>query len=215
MQLNFDRLPEPEMLERSAFYYKEMRSRRTVRDFSTDPVNQEVINRCIQTAATAPNGANLQPWHFSVITSPEIKSEIRKQAEIHEHKFYNGGAPEEWIDALKHLKTDEFKPFLELAPVLIAVFQKATTLDEQGIERKCYYAKESVGLATGMLISALHHAGLATLTHTPSPMGFLNKILERPTSEKPYLLLVVGYPTNDCEVPDITKLPLASIRSNH
>lgn len=215
MELNFKRVPEADMLERSASFYEELRKRRTVRDFSSDPVNLDIIDKCILSAGTAPNGANLQPWHFSVVTSPEIKTEIRKQAEIHEHKFYNGGAPEEWIDALKHLKTDESKPFLELAPVLIAVFQKATTLDEQGIERKCYYAKESVGLATGMLISALHQAGLATLTHTPSPMGFLNKILERPTAEKPYLLLVVGYPTDTCEVPDITKLPLEKIRSIH
>jgi len=215
MKLNFTRKPESEMKQIADEFYASMSRRRTVRDFSSDEVDQDLIDQCLLAAGTAPNGANLQPWHFSVIKSAEMKKQVREAAEEHEKKFYGGGAPDEWIDALKHLNTDENKPFLEHAPVLIAVFQKATTLDEQGIERKCYYAKESVGLATGMLITALHQAGLATLTHTPSPMGFLNTLLERPKAEKPFVLLVVGYPSEDCEVPDINKLPLSEIRSLH
>lgn len=215
MKLPFKRKPEAEMLQTAHTFYESISQRRTVRDFSSEPVDLELIDRCIMAAGTAPNGANLQPWHFSVITSAEVKSQIRSAAEEHEKKFYHGGAPDEWIDALKHLKTNEHKPYLEQAPVLIAIFQKATTEDEYGIERKCYYAKESVGLATGILITALHQSGLATLTHTPSPMGFLNTILNRPKAEKPFVLLIVGYPNDDCEVPDISKLPLSSICSKH
>lgn len=215
MKLNFVRKEESEMLQSAKDFYQSMAKRRTVRDFSSDPVDPELIDQCLLAAGTAPNGANLQPWHFSVITSPEMKKKVREAAEVHERKFYGGGAPEEWIDALKHLPTDENKPFLEEAPVLIAIFQKATTIDYVGVERKCYYAKESVGLAGGMLITALHQAGLATLTHTPSPMGFLNELLDRPKAEKAFLLLVVGYPKENCEVPEITKLPLEKIRSHH
>lgn len=215
MKLDFTRKPETEMQQTAEAFYASMSKRRTVRNFSSDEVDLGLIDQCILAAGTAPNGANLQPWHFSVITSAEMKKQVRIAAEEHEKKFYHGGAPDEWIDALKHLNTDENKPFLEHAPVLIAVFQKATNLDEYGVERKCYYAKESVGLATGMLITALHQSGLATLTHTPSPMGFLNTLLERPKAEKPFVLLVVGYPADDCKVPDISKLSLSKIRSQH
>ena len=215
MKLNFQTKPQEQMCADAENFYTQVKSRRSVREFKSDTVPDEIIENCLLAAGTAPNGANLQPWHFCVVKSQKIKSEMRAAAEEHEHKFYNGGVPDEWIDALKHLNTNESKPFLEVAPVLIAIFQKATTFDHEGIERKCYYAKESVGIATGMLITALHQSGLATLTHTPSPMNFLNKILERPSSEKPFLLLIVGYPTNTCEVPDIKKHGLESIRTYH
>ena len=215
MKLDFKRKTAEEMQQRAQNFYQMIKVRRTVREYSSDPIPEGVIDHCILAAGTAPNGANLQPWHFSVVTSHEIKSKIREAAEIEEKEFYGGRAPQEWLDTLAHLKTDEHKPFLEQAPALIAIFQKSKTVDEFGKERKCYYPKESVGIATGMLITALHNAGLATLTHTPSPMGFLNEILERPSSEKPYLLLVVGYPSDDCEVPDITKLPIEKIRTVH
>jgi len=215
MKLDFQPKSEAEMLSNSQQFYAEMQQRRSVREFKPDPIPDEVIENCLLAAGTAPNGANLQPWHFSVVKSAEVKSALRSAAELHEHHFYNGGAPEEWLDALKHLGTDASKPFLNTAPVLIAIFQKSKTIDHEGVERKCYYPKESVGIATGMLITALHHAGLATLTHTPSPMKFLNEVLERPNTEKPFLLLVVGYPTDDCEVPDIEKLGIESIRTYH
>jgi len=215
MKLNFRAKSEDQMLSRSKDFYSSMKERRSVREFKSDPIPDEIIENCILAAGTAPNGANLQPWHFCVVKSDKVKSSLRTAAEIHEHNFYNGGAPEEWLDALKHLGTDASKPFLNTAPVLIAVFQKSNIIDNEGIERKCYYPKESVGIATGILITALHQSGLATLTHTPSPMKFLNEILDRPNSEKPFLLLVVGYPTDNCEVPNITKLGIESIRTYH
>jgi len=213
--LDFNELNAEQMLANAKDFYELMKRRRTVREYSDKPIPEGVIEQCILTAGTAPNGANLQPWHFAVIQSPEVKKIVREAAEEEEREFYNGRAPKEWLDTLAHLGTDENKPFLEEAPALIAIFQKSKTIDEFGKETRTYYPKESVGIATGMLITALHNAGLATLTHTPSPMNFLNKILDRPKEEKPFLLLIVGYPKENCEVPDISKLPLEQIASNH
>ena len=215
MKLDFLTKSEKQMLADSQQFYDKIKQRRSVREFKSDPIPNEVIENCLLAAGTAPNGANLQPWHFCVVKSAKVKSALRTAAEMHEYNFYNGGAPEEWLDALKRLGTDATKPFLDTAPVLITIFQKSKTIDHEGVERKCYYPKESVGIATGMLITALHQSGLATLTHTPSPMKFLNEILERPSSEKPFLLLVVGYPTDDCKVPDIEKLSIEAIRTYH
>lgn len=193
--------PEPEMIRRSADFHAEIRRRRTVRDFSDWPVPRGVIESCLLAAGTAPSGANQQPWHFVVITDAARKKRIREAAEIEEREFYSGRASAEWLEALAPLGTDADKPFLETAPVLIAIFGQRYGLRADGRKVKHYYVPESVGIATGFLIAALHHAGLATLTHTPSPMGFLNEICRRPESEKPYILLVVGYPASDCLVP--------------
>ncbi|BCX47795.1 iodotyrosine dehalogenase [Haloferula helveola] len=203
------------MIERARDYGARLRQRRSVRDFAADEVPQEVIEQCLLAAGSAPNGANLQPWHFAVVRGAETKRRIREAAEAEEREFYGGRAPDDWLETLAPLGTDASKPFLETAPVLIAIFQKSRTTDEQGRETRTYYPKESVGIATGFLIAALHEAGLATLTHTPSPMKFLNEILDRPADEKPFLLLVVGHPSPDCQVPDITKLPLDRISSWH
>ncbi len=195
-------------------YYKLMNRRRTVREFSSDPISLDIIDDCIRTANTAPSGANLQPWHFCVVTDAVIKKKIRIAAEKEEHKFYTHRATPEWLDALKPLGTNEKKEFLQTAPVLIAIFmQKYGTLPD-GRLCKHYYPLESVGLATGMLISAIHNAGLVSLTHTPSPMNFMNKILQRPENEKPYLLLVVGHPANDAIVPHIHRKSIDQIRTN-
>jgi nitroreductase len=199
------------MIRRAADFYAEIRRRRTVRDFSDRPVPRAVIEACLRAAGTAPNGANLQPWHFVVIQDPAVKRQIRLAAEAEEQEFYDRRAPEEWLDALAPLGTDANKPFLETAPYLIAIFAQPYGLLPDGRKVKHYYVSESVGIATGFLIAALHHAGLATLTHTPSPMNFLNDILERPTHERPYLLLVVGHPAADAQVPRITKKPLDEI----
>ena len=200
---------EPEeMVQRSQDFYDEMRRRRTVRDFSDKPVPQEVIENCILTAGTAPNGANMQPWHFAVISDPVIKRRIREEAEEEERAFYNGRAPEDWLEALAPLGTNAEKPFLETAPYLIVVFAQSYGLDEAGQKVKHYYVQESVGIATGMLITAVHHAGLVSLTHTPSPMSFLNEICDRPKQERPFLILVVGYPAEGVQVPDISKKSL-------
>ena len=209
--LNFKRLPESEMLKVSSDFYANLNRRRTVRDFSDEEVPEEVILNCIKAAGTAPSGANLQPWHFVAVKSPEIKREIRLAAEEEERKFYHERAPEEWLKALEHLGTDEFKPFLETAPWLIPVFIEKHRVDDGGDISKNYYTMESVGLATGMLLAALHSAGLATLTHTPSPMRFLTKICGRPENEKPFVLNVCGYPAEDCIVPNITRKPLEEI----
>ncbi len=205
--------PESEMKRRAEEFYELIRKRRTVREFSTRPVPRQVIEKCILSAGTAPNGANKQPWHFAVISDPNIKKKIRVAAEEEEHEFYNRRAPEDWLEDLKPFETDEHKPFLEEAPYLIGIFAQSFHLDKDGNKEKHYYVKESVGIATGMLITALHNAGLATLTHTPSPMGFLNQIMQRPDHEKPFLLLVVGYPADGVKVPDITKKPLDEIAS--
>ena len=208
----FTRHDEAEMARRARAFRDEMRRRRTVRDYSPEPVPGEVIDVCIEAAGTAPNGANRQPWHFVVVRDPAVKRRIREAAEHEELDFYEHRAPPEWLEALAHLGTDEQKPFLETAPVLIAIFAEKYEL--RGEEKlKNYYVTESVGIATGILITALHHAGLATLTHTPSPMGFLNEILDRPPNERPFLLLVVGYPAADALVPDITRQPLDRITS--
>lgn len=208
----FTRRDEAEMLARARAFRDEVRRRRTVRDYSPEPVPQDVIDACIEAAGTAPNGANRQPWHFVVVRDPAVKRRIREAAEKEEVDFYEHRAPPEWLAALAHLGTDEHKPFLETAPVLIAIFAERYELRE-GEKLKNYYVTESVGIATGILITGLHHAGLATLTHTPSPMGFLNDILGRPANERPFLLLVVGYPAEDALVPDITKKPLDRIAS--
>ncbi|RMI19225.1 MAG: nitroreductase family protein [Calditrichaeota bacterium] len=203
--------PPEEMIRRAEEFYAEVRRRRTVRHFSDRPVPRQVIETCLKAAGTAPNGANRQPWHFVVVSNPEVKKRIREAAEKEEWEFYHHRAPKEWLEALSLLGTDEHKPFLETAPYLIAIFARSYDLLPDGRKLKNYYVQESVGIATGILITALHHAGLATLTHTPSPMGFLNQILNRPKNERPFLLLVVGYPAADARVPDITKKPLEEI----
>ena len=209
--LNFTEYPVDEMKQRAKDFREEMQRRRTVRHFSDKPVPREVIEECLLTAGTAPNGANLQPWQFVVISDAGAKHEIRLAAEQEEDEFYYRRAPQEWLDALAPLGTDEQKPFLETAPYLIAIFGKTHSTLPDGRRVKNYYVNESVGIATGFLITALHHAGLVALTHTPSPMGFLNAILNRPSEEKPFLLLVTGFPAEDAQVPVITKKPLKEI----
>jgi nitroreductase len=203
--------PAEEMTERAATFYADLRRRRTVREFSDRPVPREVIEHCLLAAGTAPNGANLQPWHFVAVSDPEVKRKIRLAAEEEEREFYSGRAPQEWLDALAPLGTDENKPFLETAPYLIAIFAQRYGVTPNGDQVKHYYATESVGIATGMLITAVHNAGLVSLTHTPSPMNFLNTLLNRPPNERPFLLLVVGYPAEGAEVPEISKKPLKEI----
>ena len=208
-------LDEEQMLQRSADFFAALNRRRTVREFSSRPVPREIIDWCLRAAGTAPSGANMQPWHFAVVGDPAIKSRIRVAAENEEQHFYQHRAPQEWLDALAPLGTDSNKPFLERAPFLIAVFaQKYGTLPD-GRKVKHYYPTESVGLATGMLIAALHLCGLASLTHTPSPMKFLNEILGRPRNERAFLLLVVGYPDKDALVPDIGRKELGEFVSYH
>jgi nitroreductase len=203
--------PDAAHLQRAIEMAVELASRRTVRDFSDRPVPRAVIEACLRAAGAAPSGANQQPWRFVAVANPEIKRQIREAAEAEEREFYARRAPEEWLDALAPLGTDADKPFLETAPWLIAVFYERTGAEIDGKKAKRYYPHESTGIACGFLIAALHHAGLATLTHTPSPMAFLNSILERPKNEVPYLLLVVGHPADDCVVPNIQRLPLDSI----
>jgi iodotyrosine deiodinase len=205
--LDFERKSEAEMVAAAATFRAEMTRRRTVRDYASDPVPREIIEHAIMTAGTAPSGANQQPWRFAAISSPEIKKRIREAAEEEEKQFYAGRAGEDWLDALSHLGTDWQKPFLEEAPWLIGIFAQRWG-EADGKKIKHYYVPESVGIATGFLIAALHQAGLATLTHTPSPMGFLNAICGRPESEKAVILLIVGYPKEGCTVPQITKKPL-------
>ncbi|MBS04385.1 MAG: nitroreductase family protein [Gammaproteobacteria bacterium] len=203
--------PEAEMLERAEHFLSEAKRRRTVREFSDRPVPRALIETCLQTAGTAVSGANMQPWQFVAVQDRGIKRDIRVAAEAEERAFYNGKAPREWLDALAPLGTDANKPFLETAPWLIAVFQQRFGVLPDGRRVKHYYATESVGIATGLLISAIHHAGLASLTHTPSPMKFLNRILGRPRNERPFLLLVVGYPAPNATVPDIGRKDLTDI----
>lgn len=208
---DYEELPVEEMKKRASDFYKHMKCRRTIRDFSDRPVPKEIIESCLLAAGTAPNGANKQPWHFVVVSDPDIKKKIRIEAENEEHEFYNRRAPEDWLEDLQPFGTDEKKPFLEKAPYLIGVFAQSYMLDKNGDKEKHYYVKESVGIATGILITALHKSGLATLTHTPSPMGFLNEIMGRPSYEKPFILLVVGYPEENVMVPDISKKSLGEI----
>ena len=205
--------PADEMQQRAADFYADMQRRRTVRDISNRPVPRSIIENCLRAAGTAPSGANLQPWHFVVVSDPAIKQKIREAAEAEEREFYQTRATPEWLDVLAPLGTDEHKPFLETAPYLIAIFAQSYGVRPNGKKVKHYYAQESVGIATGMLITAIHQAGLVSLTHTPSPMKFLNEILERPANERPFLLLVVGYPVDNATVPDIERKPLEEIVS--
>lgn len=209
----YRRYREAEMRRRAASFREELRRRRSVRDFSPEPIPRAIIEDCLRAAMTAPSGANLQPWRFVVVSDPEVKSRIRVAAEAEEREFYENRAPQAWLDALAPLGTDPEKPFLETAPYLIAVFTQSYGVQPDGGRMKHYYAQESVGIATGMLITAIHHAGLASLTHTPSPMGFLNEILGRPENERPFLLLVVGYPAEDASVPVIEKKALDEVVS--
>ena len=206
---SYEEYPIDEMRERVSKFYADIDRRRTVREFSDRPVPRDIIDTALRAAGTAPSGANLQPWHFVVVSGAETKRRIREAAEVEEREFYEHRASEEWLEALAPLGTDADKPFLETAPYLIAVFLKKFDELEDGRKVKHYYPSESTGLATGFLIAALHAAGLATLTHTPSPMKFLNEILGRPKSERPFLLLVAGYPAEDCEVPDISRKELS------
>ncbi len=200
------REPSPEEQRRRARAFREdLSRRRTIRDFSARDIPREVIEDCLAAANTAPSGANRQPWHFVVVTEPSLKRRIRLAAEEEERAFYSGRAPDDWLEALAPLGTDEHKPFLEIAPYLIVIFAQLHGVDASGRRLKHYYVNESVGIATGFLIAALHTAGLATLTHTPSPMRFLNELLDRPSWERPYLILVTGYPSPDVAVPDLAK----------
>ena len=212
---DYRRLAPDEMQRRADAFLAAMISRHTVRDFSAEPVPRKLIETCIAAAATAPSGANLQPWHFAVIGDAALKSRIRREAEEEERAFYAGKAGEEWLGALKPLGTDPDKPFLEIAPWLICIFGARRSLCADGVVRKNYYVPESVSIATGFLIAALHQAGLATLTHTPSPMGFLNDICGRPADEKPYILLVTGYPAQNATIPRFAtmKKPMSEIAS--
>jgi len=199
---------DEEMLQRARAFHDQIARRRTVRHFSDRPVPRAVIDECLQAAGSAPSGANLQPWHFTVVTDPVLKTKIREAAEEQERHFYDHRASEEWLEALAPLGTDQHKPYLEIAPCLIAIFSQPYHREPDGTKVKHYYPAESVGIATGFLIAALHDAGLATLTHTPSPMGFLNEVLERPPHERAFLLLVVGFPAPDATVPAIERKPL-------
>ncbi|WP_298917612.1 nitroreductase family protein [uncultured Algimonas sp.] len=204
----YERLPESDMADRLASFQDLMAKRRTIRDFADTPVPRQLIEQAIRVAGTAPSGANHQPWHFVAISDPKTKTAIRQAAEEEERAFYHGRASDEWLDALEPLGTDDQKPFLETAPWLIAVFAQ-----KRGDLGKNYYVTESVGLATGLLITALHSVGLGTLTHTPAPMTFLREICGRPNTEKPFVLLVVGYPAEGCKVPSyaLEKKPLSEI----
>lgn len=209
------RYPPAQMETRARTFYEDIRRRRTVRDFSPEPIQRSVIEHALLAAGTAPSGANMQPWHFAVIEDAETKKWVREAAEIEERAFYGGRASPEWLSALQPFGTDSDKPFLEIAPVLIAIFAQRSAQNSDGAKVKHYYVPESVGIAAGILIAGLHHAGLATLTHTPSPMNFLNDICGRPESEKPFLLLVAGYPADGCMVPRQggIKKPLEAISS--
>jgi iodotyrosine deiodinase len=206
-------LSAEESVARSKSVHAVMDGRRTIRDFSNQEVPLEAIQNCILAASTAPSGAHKQPWHFAVVSDPAKKKLIREAAEQEEREFYSGKAPEEWIEALRPFGTDENKPFLERAPYLIGIFARNYEVLEDGSRSKNYYVSESVGIATGMLISALHQAGFSTLTHTPSPMGFLNEIMERPSHERAIILLVVGYPSKDAMVPVLKRKALSEIAS--
>jgi len=204
-------LPADQMTVRIKTFCSEMLRRRTVRQFSTRPVPQGIIDECLLIAGSAPSGANLQPWHFVIVRDVEVKRRIREAAETEEAEFYRKRAPAEWLEALASLGTDEHKPYLETAPCVIAVFAQTYRFAADGLKNKNYYVTESVGIATGMLITAIHMAGLVSLTHTPSPMNFLNKILNRPPNERPFLILVAGYPARSAEVPKISKKSLHEI----
>ena len=202
---------ENEMCRRATEFNAEIKPRRTVRDFSDRPVPKVVIEEAIRAAGTSPSGANQQPWHFAVVTDRNLKRQIREAAEEEEWAFYENRAPNEWLEALAPLGTDASKSFLETAPYLIVIFSQNYRCTDDGKKLKNYYVQESVGIATGILITAIHQAGLVSLTHTPSPMGFLSSILGRPVNERPFLILVVGYPSEDTKVPDIKRKTLEEI----
>ena len=204
LNYNIKRINHKEILAKSKQFYNLIKKRRTIRNFDKKIIDDEIIKNAILAAGSSPSGANLQPWHFVIIKDNKIKKKIRKAAEIEEKKFYNYKAPTEWLEALKPLGTDKDKKFLEDAPILIAIFEQKYSLKKK-VKIKNYYVKESVGIATGILISCLHYAGLNMLTHTPSPMNFLNKILKRPNNEKPFLLLVVGQAKKNCKIPKFAK----------
>lgn len=199
---DFVEYPESEMILRSENFYQEIKRRHTIREFSDRPVDKKIIENCIKAAGTAPSGANHQPWHFSAISDPKVKSEIRVAAEKEEQAFYAGRGGDEWLNALEALGTDDQKPYLEIAPWLISIFAQQKGGIHIEDQNKNYYVRESVGIATGFLINALHHSGLVTLTHTPKPMNFLNEICKRPKTDKAYILLVVGYPAEGARVPE-------------
>ena len=207
----YQEYPPEEMKKRSEQFYADLKRRRMIREFSSRPVAKEIIENCLMAAGTAPSGANMQPWHFVVVSDPNIKSRIRQEAEIVEKDFYERRAPAYWLEALAPFGTDENKPYLEEAPYVIVIFSKRYSVNSGGAKQHNYYLPESVGIATGFLIAAIHNAGLACLTHTPNPMGFLRDILERPSYETPFLVLVVGYPKENAQVPDIGKKELAEI----
>jgi iodotyrosine deiodinase len=209
-----DNRSDDELLRRAQEFYEMMRRRRTFRNFSDRPVPREVIDYCIRAAGTGPSGTNLQPWHFVAVSNPVVKREIRAAAEKEEKEFYAHRAPKAWLEALAPLGTDSKKPFLEIAPWLIAVFAQPFRILADGTRSPTYYAIESVGIATGILVTAVHSCGLVSLTHTPSPMGFLNRILGRPSYEKPFVLLVVGHPAENALVPDIGRKSLSEISSS-
>ena len=204
-KLQFQKITFEEMDYNANQFFQKVSSRRSVRDFSRDDFPIDIIKNCIKSASTAPSGANKQPWHFVIVKDPIIKRKIRKAAEIEEKEFYGGRAPQEWLDDLNQFGTDWNKPFLEEAPYLIVVFSKKFDINDDGTNTKNYYVSESVGIASGLLLIALHNAGLVTLTHTPSPMAFLSDILNRPPSDKPYLIIPVGFPSENAEVPNIKK----------
>ena len=203
-KLKFNKIPIKDIIKKSKKFYEIISKRRSVRDFDSKKIDLKIIKNAILSAGSAPNGANLQPWHFVIIKDKKIKKKIRIAAEIEEKEFYNKKAPKEWLKALEPLGTDEDKKFIENAPVLIAIFEKKYSFQKKK-KIKNYYVRESVGIATGILITCLHMSGLCMLTHTPSPMNFLNTILGRPTNEKPFVLLIVGYPDKDCKIPTFAK----------
>jgi nitroreductase len=208
--LRFREYAADEMLRRSREFHAEMDRRRTVRDFSDRPVAEEIVTNAIRTAGTAPSGAHMQPWTFVLVRDPETKARIREAAEAEERESYERRMPQEWLDALAPLGTDWRKPFLTTCPWLVVVMAQTYAATPRGLA-KHYYVQESVGIATGFLLAALHHTGLAALTHTPSPMGFLRTILGRPDGERVFLVVAVGYPAPDCRVPDLTRKPLERI----
>lgn len=209
--LAFERLPDDEQLARSRAFLEELRRRRTVREFSAEPVPYELVENAIATAGTAPSGAHQQPWTFVVVSDPDVKRRMRVAAEEEERRSYEGRMPTDWLEALRPLGTDWRKPHIEDAPYVIVVLEQAYGVRPDGSKVKHYYVKESVGIAVGFMLASLHRAGLATLTHTPSPMGFLREILERPENERPYVLVPVGYPARGSEVPDLERKPLDEI----
>jgi iodotyrosine deiodinase len=203
---------ETAALERAREFRRDMATRRSVRMFSDAPVSKELIEHAIMTAASAPSGAHQQPWTFVAVSNPEVKHRIRDAAEAEERRNYEGGRmPEEWLDALAPLGTDWHKPFLDIAPWIVVLFEQVHGRFPDGSVRKHYYARESVGIACGLFIAAIHRMGLATLTHTPSPMGFLSRVLDRPKNERPFVLMPVGYPAEDCLVPDLARKPLDEV----